>query len=325
MPRALRPVSIAALAIGATLLFGACNPNFLLGSYNGANNPGGAQGFAQETGTQAQVYSDYASSVSECNGGDQVPVAPHSLPSGEQLELSIPLPGFRLGINGQQLLAQNAANPASLEACMTALAQNLVNDGYSNAIIRPMWEPDSGIYSNDDLTSADNYSRVFGDFATSMRSVAGQSFTFAWYWGANFDFTTNFHAWAGSGVDTVSFDQYDQSWYGGCGVAYDGSSWTATQSQCIWDNDISHNLQNLASFANTQSKPVSIGEWGVINRSDGHGGGDDPTFVNNFTSWMKASPVRAGVSWESYFNFNSGGDSVLSDFPNSLQAFKADL
>jgi len=66
-------------------------------------------------------------------------------------------------------------------------------------------------------------------------------------------------------------------------------------------------------------KPVGIGEFGVIDRSDGHGGGDDPTFGTDFAAWVMANDV----AWASYFNGNSGGDSILADFPNSLAAFQA--
>jgi len=36
--------------------------------------------------------------------------------------------------------------------------------------------------------------------------------------------------------------------------------------------------------------------------------------VNDFTAWMKAN----NVAWASYFNFNSGGNSILADYPNAL-------
>ncbi|HMK61985.1 MAG TPA: putative Ig domain-containing protein, partial [Acidimicrobiales bacterium] len=44
-------------------------------------------------------------------------------------------------------------------------------------------------------------------------------------------------------------------------------------------------------------------------------------FVNNFANWMKAN----NVEYANYFDFNSGGNSVLTDFPNSLAAYQADF
>jgi hypothetical protein len=298
----------------------------LLGSYNGSAQNGGISGgqnFANQTGTAFSIYSDYTDSSNECSGEPfPLPYMHGALPSGTSFVLSVPLPGFSLGNNGQQLLANDAASPGNFDACMANLGYWLVHDGFANAVIRLMWEPDAGIYSNDDLTSAQNYATVWRDAWTSMMGNAGAHFQWDWYYGGQFDANTNNTAWPGAQYVThVTFDQYDQSWTGNCGVPYDGSNWSAAQSQCIWNDDISHVLGGLTSFAAGKGKPLSIGEWGVINRGDGHGGGDDPTFVNNFAAWMKAN----NVSWASYFNFNSGGDSILSDFPNSFNAFKADL
>jgi hypothetical protein len=297
----------------------------LLGSYDGAANAGGVVGFANETGTSADIYSDYLDGTSwssECTGSDfPLPNIKGQLGS-KRLILSVPIPGFKLGQNGQSLLASNAANPGHWNACFQTLAQELINDGFSNAIIRLMWEPDSGIYSSGDLTSAQDYATLWRDAWTSAMNVLGAHFQWAWYWGGNFDSTTNSTAWPGNQYVTyVTFDQYDQSWDGTCGLAYNGSNWTATQSECIWNADIAKSLQRLTNFAGLMGKPIGIGEWGVIDRSDGHGGGDDPTFVDNFAAWMNSN----NVAWASYFNFNSGGDSILSDYPNSLAAFKVDL
>jgi hypothetical protein len=197
-----------------------------------------------------------------------------------------------------------------------------VSSGFSNAIIRLMWEPDSGIYSSEDLTSAANYAKLWRDAYSAMMSVSGAQFQWAWYWGGNFDATTNNTAYPGDAyVNYVTFDFYDQSWDGSCGIAYNGSNFTATQENCLWSRDFNNLLGKLTSFASSHGKQVGIGEFGVINRSDGHGGGDDPTFINSFSTWLKAN----NVAWASYFNFNSGGNSILSNYPNSLAAFQADL
>jgi Glycosyl hydrolase family 26 len=299
----------------------------LLGSYDGAGNTSGAQSFASETHTGLSVYSDYldGSSWSSMAGSPGSPPWVITQIRGKlgsaRLELSVPLinAGFS---TDQAALASYASNPSTWNADFTTLANNLVSSGFSNAIIRLMWEPDSGIYSNEDLTSARNYATLWRDAHTAMMSVSGAQFQWAWYWGGNFDSTTNNAAYPGDAyVDYVTFDFYDQSWDGSCGIAYNGSNFTATQENCLWSRDFNNLLGNLTSFASAHSKPVGIGEFGVINRSDGHGGGDDPTFVNNFSTWLKAN----NVSWASYFNFNSGGNSILSNYPNSLSAYQTDL
>lgn len=324
-------VAICAVAVTVPLVTASspsgAGTSVLLGSYNGGGNVSGNQAFASETGTTASNYSDYldgTSFSSMCSGSSPYPLGNIVGQLGSaQLILSVPLAGARYGTNGAATMASYVANPAAWDQCFTTLATDLVADGFGNAIIRLMWEPDSGIYSSGDLTSAANYATLWRDAWTSAMAVSGAHFQWAWYWGGNFDSATNDTAYPGGQyVDYITFDQYDQSWQGApCSVPYNGSTWTATQSNCVWTNNISQVLGELANFASNAGKPIGIGEWGVINRGDGHGGGDDPTFINNFTTWMNSH----NVAWASYFNFNSGGDSVLAHFPNSLTAFKSDL
>ena len=297
----------------------------LLGSYNGAADPSGAQSFASETHTTSSVYSDYldGSSWSALAGSTGSPPWVIGSIKGKlgnmRLLLSVPL--VNAGYSSDQAaLAAYAASPSTWDAKFTTLAQNLVAAGFSNAIIRLMWEPDSGIYSSEDLTSASNYATLWRDAYTSMMGVSGAQFQWAWYWGGNFDAKTNSTAYPGNAyVNYLTFDFYDQSWDGSCGIPYNGSNFTASQENCLWSDDFNGLLSGLTSFASAHGKPVGIGEFGVIDRSDGHGGGDDPTFVEDFATWLKAN----NVAWASYFNFNSGGDSILSDYPNSLTAFQA--
>jgi hypothetical protein len=296
-----------------------------LGAYNGNSNISGLNAWDSETGTTSTNYDDYVDGTSfstMCSGNDtpENNIA-HQL-GNRRLILSVWLAGASRGVNGQSTMQNYVNNPSAWDQCFKTLGTELVNDGFANADIRLMWEDDAGIFSNDDLTSAANYATLWRDAVTNMRTASGQAFQFSWYWGGNFDSQTNTASYPGNSyVDYVTLDQYDQSWTGACGLAYNGSNWNAAQSQCVWNNDISQTLGRLVSFAQSVGKPIGLGEWGVINRGDGHGGGDDPTYVNNYTAWMKTNHV----AWESYFNFNSGGDSILSDFPNSLAAFKADL
>jgi hypothetical protein len=306
----------------------ASSSGLLVGSYNGAADPSGALSFAQETDTTASLYSDYldGSSWSSMVGSAGDPPWVIGQLKGElgsmRLLLSVPLVNAGYA-DDQAALAAYATDPAATwDPAFTTLAQNLVAAGFSNAIIRLMWEPDSGIYSNDDMTSANNYAALWQDAWNAMMAVPGAHFQWAWYWGGNFDADTNATAYPGNAyVNYVTFDFYDQSWDGSCGIAYNGSAFSATQEACLWSDSYDVTLGALASFAAAHDKPIGIGEFGVIDRSDGHGGGDDPTWVNDFYSWMMAN----SVAWASYFNFDSGGNSVLADFPNALAAFKADF
>ena len=231
----------------------------LLGSYNGAANTSGATAFAGETGTSASIYSDYAAGENETwtNWSNTIawliPQLKGKLGSS-RLELSVPLASG--GYSSQAAaLAAFAANPATFDSYMTSLAQTLVSNGFSNAIIRLMWEPEElGLYSNDDLTSAANYAALFRDAHTAMAAVSGASFQWAWYWEANFDSNTNNTAYPGSAyVDYVTNDFYDQSWVSSCGVPYNGTAFSATQENCLWNapNGYAATLKSLTNFATT--------------------------------------------------------------------------
>jgi IPT/TIG domain/Glycosyl hydrolase family 26 len=303
----------------------------LLGSYDGSNNPAGVSAFAAETGGTASIYSDYlqgsAGWPGEVGTSTSSPWILSQLKGklgGSRLVLSVPLQDIS-GESNQQSLASYAANPATWDAEFSILAKNLVADGFSNAIIRLMWEPDSlGIYSNDDLTSAANYATVWRDAYGAMASVAGANFAWAWYWAATFDATTDNTAYPGNAyVNYVSLDFYDQSWISTCAIPYNGTVFSASQEACLWSapNGYSAVLKSFSNFANGVQKPMAFGEWGEITRADKHGGGDDPTFINDFSAWLKTN----NVAWISYFDFNSGGNSILANYPNSLAAYKTDL
>jgi len=40
-----------------------------------------------------------------------------------------------------------------------------------------------------------------------------------------------------------------------------------------------YGLDYWSSFARQHNKPLALVEWGVWNRGDGHGGGDNPSFI----------------------------------------------
>jgi len=148
-----------------------------------------------------------------------------------------------------------------------------------------------------------------------MQAVSA-GFSFSWYYGDSGG-TLAQDAYPGpSYVNSVSYDLYDQTWDGSCGLSFNNTA-TPAESECAWTNSMLPQLTGLAAFAAKQNKPIGFGEWGVISRSDGHGLGDDPTFIENFAAWINAN----NVAWTSYFDFNSGGDSILTDYPNSLATF----
>ena len=284
-----------------------------VGVYTGYGDVSGAQGFASTTGADVTIAADYQDGSSWA-GIDSENPAWEWRGSGYQLALGVPM------LPTGATLADGAAG--DYNSYFQTLAENLVNAGAGNAILHIGWEWDQGscTWCVNDATDAANFAAFWRQIVTTMRSVSGADFNYSWYYGDGGDSLTQ-EAWPGASyVSSIDNDFYDQSWDTGCGLAFNNTS-TPAESECAWNNDALPGLNGLAAFDAQYGEPIGFGEWGVISRSDGHGLGDDPTFVNNFAAWIDSHDVE----YADYFDFNSGGDSVLTDFPNSLAAFQHDL
>ncbi len=141
----------------------------------------------------------------------------------------------------------------------------------------------------------------------------GQQFRFLWNPNGGGPTSWNLElAYPGSAyVDYIGTDVYDEYW---------GSPFTP---QASWNNAVNQTwgLNWLATFAAAQGRPIAIPEWSVDFRSDGHGLGDDPYFINQFANWIAAN----NVAFTSIFSYNDtagGQDNDITDgsFPNALAA-----
>jgi len=311
-----------------------------VGVYTGAGNAGGAAGFARQTGADVTIAADYQNGSSWSTIESSYP-ADEWTGSPYQMALGVPLlPNQRTmyerhtrrTANGRRTKVTfikafshySLANGASgaYNRYFETLAKNLVAAGEGNAILHLGWEWDQpgSLWYVSDAADATDFAAYWRQIVTTMRSVPGANFNYAWYYGDGGDSLTT-EAWPGTSyVSSIDNDFYDQTWDTGCGLAFDNTS-TPSESECVWDNDMLPGLNGLAAFAAQYGEPIGFGEWGVISRSDGHGLGDDPTFVNHFASWIDSH----NVEYADYFDCNSGGDSVLSDFPKALAAYRADF
>jgi Glycosyl hydrolase family 26 len=288
----------------------------------GCSTPGP---FATQTGVPMHFASTYLDSDGSWADLDSS-VSWCSAQAGYREVIALPiLPG----IGDYATAATGAYN-----SYFVTLAQNLVNNGMGNAILRLGWEWDGTwfYWKVSSLADAQNMAKFDQNIVTSMRSVTGQSFGFEWDYASNSsDGYTADDAYPGDAyIDYIGLDFYDQTWTGSCGLAYTAQvSFDATQANCVWNNDyLPNTLTPLATFAAAHDKPMAFGEWGPITRTDYHGGNDDPTFMDNFTGWLKTHDV----AWADYFSCcgtgslaSDGYDSQLSDFPNSAARFTADL
>ncbi|MFZ0251027.1 MAG: glycosyl hydrolase [Acidimicrobiales bacterium] len=292
------------------------------GAYVGAGNPSGIASFAQQTGTSPTIASDY---LPDDNGWSGMDGAGGTLNwelgawRGTGYTLSIGVPIIPNSSSGSPVgtLAQGATG--AYNSYYVTLAQNLVSGGQANAYLRLGFEFDGGWFSWAATTpgAEASFAAYFQQIVTAMRSVPGQQFRFVWNPTAA-AFTDGYSvaaAYPGNAyVDVVGLDIYDQSWA------------TPQTPANAWSTTYAPALAAAQRFASSQGKPLAFPEWGVIIRSDGHGLGDDPNYINQMTSWMKNS--SNDVTYESYFDFNASGlNSQITGglFPNSLAAFSADL
>jgi hypothetical protein len=295
-----------------------------LGVYSGAANPSGAADFARTTGAHLSVVEDYLPAASwnqiDGEGGSLDWMFSAWRDSGYRLVLGVPMfaPGGSLATGAT----------GAYDAYFVTLAQTLVSSGQADAILRlgqeftGNWNP----WRVTDTVDAANYAEFYRQIVTSMRSVPGQAFRFIWegaypeagsYPGAY----TAAQAYPGDAyVDYIGNDTYDQSWDDSCGLPFDNTA-TAAQSQCVFTKDTLPALGAVALFAAAHGKPVVFPEWGLAIRGDGHGLGDDPTFIDDMASWMHSHDVALAI----YFNFDvSGQVDAITDgnFDAALTAFR---
>jgi hypothetical protein len=130
-------------------------------------------------------------------------------------------------------------------------------------------------------------------------------------------------------VNYVSFEVYDWSWDDK--IIPSGNphnSVTVARSKAVFKDLLPKPEGQLACrLRHAHDKGIVIPEWVVDTRTDGHGLGDDPTFINDMHNWF----ITNDVAWSIYFNDDAADngrqdiDFNLADFPHSLAAYKADF
>ena len=293
------------------------------GVYVGAADPSGAASFASQTRTSPTIASDYLPSSSGWSGMDGAGGGLDWLldpwkGTGYTLSLGVPIIPTNSSGAAVATLAQGAAG--AYNSNFVTLAQALVGGGQANAYLRLGFEFDGGwdAWSAKTASAEASYASYFQQIVTAMRAVSGEQFRFEWNPDAG-AFTQSGYsvaaAYPGNAyVDVIGLDAYDQSWA------------TPQTSANAWSSTTLPTLTASEQFASAQGKPLALTEWGVTIRTDGHGLGDDPYYINQMVSWMENS--SNDVAYESYFDYDSGGvNSQITggSFPNSLAAFSADL
>ena len=251
---------------------------------------------------------------------------------GRRLVLSIPLlPGGWAGKGPST--GPGIGVPVSLEKGATGayndyfqnLARNLVAYNLGDSLLRPGWEFNGGWYAwrADTKEKAPHFAAYFRQIVTAMRSVPGaENLKFVWnpamepWWPYDPEL-----AWPGDEfVDYVGLDVYDQSWAKDTyPIPKDASAEEIERRQLkVW-NEVKNNakaygLPYWVEFSRRHGKPLTLPEWGVCERSDRHGGLDNPVFIEKMHQFIN-DPAN-NVYFECYFDVGApDGDHQLC--PNS--------
>jgi hypothetical protein len=207
------------------------------------------------------------------------------------------------------------------------LAQRLVAGGQQDAIIRLGWEfniADSR-WATDDSSAFIAYWR---HAVAAMRSQPGQDFQFDWNVNDGDSPYDAVNYYPGSDVvDYIGVDAYDTSWASGA-YPYPAdcdSTCRATAQKIAWNKSIyggARGLKFWSQFAAQKGKPMSIPEWGLWQRDDQHGGGDDPDYLRRMSAFI-ADPANR-VAYESYFEYDGsdGAHRLMTTYPRSGALFR---
>ncbi len=180
------------------------------------------------------------------------------------------------------------------------VAAGLVAGGDGNATIRLGWEMTGDWFAWSGIKNPAGFAGAWRHAVTAMRSVPGAHFTF------DFNIAMNnanpVPMYPGDAyVDIIGSDNYDTSW---------ATSYPPSDHARVWNRILTENygLNWLASFASQHGKRMSMPEWGVAYKCSGHGGGDDPYFVDKVHSWAAAHKL----AYEAYFQADDNSCSRFS-------------
>lgn len=232
-----------------------------------------------------------------------------------------------------------AASGAKLAACAAGdydqhwaqLGKNLMSHRLASTVVRPGWEFDAGWYVWAAKGRVDDYVGCYRHLVTAMRAVPGQHFTFLWNPAEGVHEFPAEQAYPGDEyVDYVGVDIYDTSWVKGT-YPLTGTETAAEREQIqatVWNELLTgdHGLKFWQSFAQTHGKRMAIPEWGLSDRIDGHGGGDNVTFVQGMLAFI--GDPHNDVAFAMYFdNDTAAGDrhkisTVDTKFPAAAAAYQ---
>lgn len=330
MTKKFRPLSLAALLIGIVALSPlhsglgqSASSEPALGTYHWPNGTAGVDAFATWLRRDTVWGLDFVGGESWDNVGWptwwlETWSAWVKAKPGRRFVLSIPLLAGPVDGSGPTQGDKGKGVPVSLEQGATGaynqhfkdLAENLVRHGLGDTILRPGWEFNGDWYTWRAKGKTAAFIGYWRQIVSTMRAVPGaEGLKFCWNPTLGDQQFPADEAWPGDEyVDYVGVDVYDETWNA------DAYPWPAHASdeeitrrqKKVWEEWIMHSPRGLAfwtKFAKTHGKPLAFPEWGVVNGNHGHGGNDNPYFIEQMHAFI-TDPVNA-VAFHCYFDINS--------------------
>jgi hypothetical protein len=253
------------------------------------------------------------------------------------------LSGPSIGTDAKKHVSHEAGTRGEYNRYFKSLAEHLVQAGLDDSLLRLGWEMNGGWYTWRAGGHEEAFAGYWRQIVTTMRSVpGGQNLRFVFNPDCDPGGCKSEKAWPGDEfVDFVGVDIYDCSWLPGTyPIPTDATPEQAlARQQKVWNElhlhgNSNHRLLYWRDFAKQHHKPLCFPEWGLCGRQvKGHGGGDDPYFVEQMHQFFTAPGNN--VAFHSYFDCSDLHDkntdhrlspepdgSFTTHFPKSAAKFK---
>ncbi|MGQ0433014.1 MAG: glycoside hydrolase family 26 protein [Microthrixaceae bacterium] len=190
--------------------------------------------------------------------------------------------------------------------------QAMVAGGCGDAILRLGWEFNGKFYPWAAGGKEASFAAYWRRIVTTLRAVPNQRFLFDWTPLAGNANANVEAAYPGDAyVDIIGLD------------AYDTSNISTSKPAARWNDQVSrrYGLAWQRTFALGHGKAMSLPEWGVWDRTQAGGGGDNPEYITRMVEWIRSNPFL----YASYFEVDASDGAhrlMTSQFPRSSAAFR---
>ncbi len=262
-----------------------------------------------------------------------------------RLILSIPLlpggwdrSGAKRGADAGKPVSLQAGAKGDYNAHFKALAQNLVDYGLGDSVLRLGWEFNGGWYTHRASDDPKAWAAYWRQIVGTMHAVKGaEKLQFCWNPALGWQQFPSAQAYPGDDVvDIVGLDVYDESWAKDTYPIPDGATKeeAAGRRERAW-NDFTYGgqmgLKEWSDFARAHGKLFALPEWSISKREDGHGGLDNVAFVDKMHAFIN-DPTN-NVYFACHFDVQAGdghhqlspglSEDETNEFPQSAARFRA--